>query len=51
MKLNLRSKRGEFFSLKSTEAYISTDSFPPGISVSDWLIFIGENLILRLKKN
>ena len=27
MKLKLRSKRSEYFSLKSTETYISTDNF------------------------
>ena len=51
MKLNLRSNRSEYFSLKSTETYISTDNFRPRISVSDWLIFCSGNLMLHLKKN
>ena len=51
VKLNLRSKRSEYFSLKSTETCISTDNFRPRILVSDWLIFRCENLMLRLKKN
>ena len=50
MKLNLRSKRSEYFSLKSTETYISTDNFRPRISVSDWLIFCSGNLMLHLKR-
>ena len=51
MKLNLRSNRSEYFSLKSTETYISTDNFRPRISVSDWLILCSGNLMLHLKKN
>ena len=51
MKLNLRSNHSEYFSLKSTETYISTDNFRPRISVSDWLIFCSGNLMLHLKKN
>ena len=51
LKLNLRSNRSEYFSLKSTETYISTDNFRPRISVSDWLIFCSGNLIIRLKMN
>ena len=50
MKLNLRSNRSEYFSLKSTETYISTDNFRPRISVFDWLIFCSGNLMLHLKK-
>ena len=38
VKLNLRSKRSEYFSLKSTETYSSTESFGSQISVSDWLM-------------
>ena len=50
MKLNLRSNHSEYFSLKSTETYISTDNFRPRISVSDWLIFCSGNLMLHLKR-
>ena len=51
MKLNLRSNHSEYFSLKSTETYISTDNFRPRISVFDWLIFCSGNLMLYLNKS
>ena len=51
MKLNLRNNCSEYFSLKINETYISTDNFRPLISVSDWLIFCSENLMLHLIKN
>ena len=51
MKLNLRSTRSEYFSLKCSETYISTDNFRSRISASDWLIFCSGNLMLHPKKN
>ena len=52
MKLNLRRMRSVIFSLKSAEAYSSTDNFGLRILVSDWFFyFVAETSYFIKKRN